>query len=103
MTSVAEPYYVCYRKLHFDQPNFERFGWDLGIITPFISAGAFFADVATFPYLLASSPCRRFECSTGQFLPGDPVPLLLYPPEVSLSGSALEAVAIGAIFAFFPG
>jgi hypothetical protein len=36
-------------------------------------------------------------------LPGDPVPLLIYPPELSLTGTVMEAGTIVALFAIFPG
>ena len=41
----VEPNYVCYNRLYFEQINAERYGWDLGFVAPFISAGEFFKDV----------------------------------------------------------
>lgn len=99
----AEPSYVCYKRLYFEQLNAERYGWDLGIIHPLVSAGKFYWDLAILPYKLGTEPCRKFECSAGYCLPGDPVPLLLYPPELSLTGTALEGGTIVALFAIFPG
>jgi hypothetical protein len=98
----AEPNYVCYNRLYFEQPNFERYGWDLGAITPFVSAGKFFADMALLPYKAGTDPCRKYECSAGYCLPGDPVPLLVYPPEQSLTGYVSEAGAAIALLAIFP-
>jgi hypothetical protein len=77
---LVEPNYVCYRRLLFEQKNSERYGWDVGILQPFLSAGHFYADVVTLPLELFTWPCRPYECSAGYCLPGDPVPLLLYPP-----------------------
>jgi hypothetical protein len=99
---VAEPSYLCYDRLYFEQKNFERYGWDLGPITPFLSAAGFYWDLVTLPYHLATAPCRQYECSAGYCLPGSPVPLLLYPPERSLTGFIIEAGTITALFAIFP-
>jgi hypothetical protein len=99
---VVEPPYVCYHRLLFEQINAERYGWDLGPLHPILSAGVFYWDVATLPYHLAEEPLRRFESNAGYCLPGDPVPLLLYPPRLSLSGSLAEGAAIGMMFVIFP-
>jgi hypothetical protein len=102
-TEVVEPYYVCYGRLHFEEVNSERYGWDLGIIQPFVSTAVFFCDAATIPYVLGSHPFRCWDCNTGFCLPGDPVPYLLYPPEITLSGGIVEAGTVVALFAIFPG
>jgi hypothetical protein len=99
---LVEPNYVCYNRLYFEQKNSERFGWDLCFIQPFVSAGTFFFDVATLPYHFWTDPCRCYECSAGYCLPGDPVPLLLYPPELSLTGALAEAMTGAALFLIFP-
>ncbi|MGE3806340.1 MAG: hypothetical protein AB7K24_16855 [Gemmataceae bacterium] len=102
LTEVIAPNYLCHQRLYFYQPNLERYGWDLGAITPFVSAAKFYFDVITWPYHIGTEPCRRFECSAGQCLPGDPVPLLLYPPKLSVPGTALEAATMATIFLVFP-
>jgi len=99
---TAEPNFTIYRRLFFEEKNSERYGWDLGPVGPVASAGKFFWDVAFFPYHLGTMPFRRFESNAGQCLPGDPVPLLLYPPQLSSPGTVLEAVAVVAIIACFP-
>ena len=71
------------------------YGWDLGPLHPLISAGIFYLDVAALPYHAATDPLRRYECNPGYALPGDPMPLLLYLPKVSLPGALAEAAAIG--------
>ncbi len=99
---ISDPNFVCYKRLMFEQKNFERYGWDLGVLGSPISAGAFFADVALLPYQAFTDPFRTFECNAGYCLPGDPVPLLLYPPELSASGTVAEAGAVLGVFAVFP-
>jgi hypothetical protein len=99
---MAEPCYVCYRRLHFEELNCERYGWDLGFIGPFYSAAHFFKDVALLPYHLATDPLRHHECSAGYCLPGDPVPLLCYPPHWSLTGAVAQAAAVVGFFTLFP-
>lgn len=100
--TLAEPQYVCYGRLFFEQKNEERYGWDLGIIEPVVSAGHFFADFVTLPYHMASYPCRKYECSAGYCLPGQPVPYMLYPPEVTVTGTVAEGAVIGTLLAIFP-
>jgi hypothetical protein len=99
---VVEPSYLCYGRLYFEQKNFERYGWDLGPFTPLLSAAGFYWDLAWLPYHLATAPCRQYECSAGYCLPGSPVPLLLYPPELSLTGFVAEAGTVVAMVAIFP-
>jgi hypothetical protein len=102
LTELVEPPYVCYRRLYFEQINSERYGWDLGLGHPLLSAGIFFTDVALLPYHAFTEPFRRYECNAGYYLPGDPVPLMLYPPELNAPGLLAEAAVIGLCFAIFP-
>jgi len=99
----VEPAYVCYGRLYFEELNSERYGWDLGFIQPIVSAGKFFSDLVTLPYHLGTAPCRKYDCSAGFCLPGDPVPYMLYPPDLSLSGAILESGTIFGLVAIFPG
>ena len=102
LVEIVEPAYLCYGRLYFEQINAERYGWDLGPLHPLISAGTFYFDLATLPYHAATDPLRRYECNTGYALPGDPMPLLLYRPQLSLPGALAEAAAIGLMFVIFP-
>jgi hypothetical protein len=99
---VVEPAYLCYGRLYFEQLNSERYGWSLGPLHPLISAGIFYFDVATLPYHAATDPLRRYECNPGYALPGDPMPLLLYRPDLSVTAALAEAATIGLMFAIFP-
>jgi hypothetical protein len=80
LAEVVEPYYTVYRRLYFEQINAERYGWDFGYMHPLIATGTFYWDFATLPFQFIADPCRRYEYNSGYCLPGDPVPLLLYPP-----------------------
>jgi hypothetical protein len=102
VTTLVAPSYVCYGRLLFQQVNMERYGWDLGILSPFVSGAEFFFDVLTLPYHVATAPWRCYESSAGYCLPGDPVPLLLYPPELSAIGTIGEAAALLGVLAIFP-
>jgi hypothetical protein len=88
------PNLVIYTPLYFEEKNAERYGWDAGIFQPIISAGYFYADLLLFPYNLGAMPPWTHECSAGYFLPGDPVPYLIYLPPWSWCGTAMEAGAI---------
>lgn len=97
MAEVVQPAYVCYNRLYFEDINAERYGWDLGVVQPFLSAGKFYADVVTFPYHAFTDPTRCYECSAGYCLPGDPVPYCCYPPGLSLTGLTAQAAVVTAI------
>ena len=97
----VEPNYTCYGHLYFEQKNFERYGWDLCFLTPFVSGAAFCWDLATLPMHIFTCPLQRCECNTGYCLPGDPVPLQLYPPNLTLTGVAAEAGIALTIIAIF--
>jgi hypothetical protein len=90
----VEPSYVIYRRLLFEQKNTERYGWDVGVVTPPLCAARFFWDVVTLPYHAGCRPLQQYDSSAGYCLPGDPVPLRLYPPEWSLTGLALETAVV---------
>ncbi|MHB1421827.1 MAG: hypothetical protein ACYC3I_01255 [Gemmataceae bacterium] len=96
------PYYVCHGRLPFQQINFERYGWDLGVFTPLISSSLFLFDFVMWPYNICKEPLRRVEYNTGWCLPGDPVPLLLYPIQVSLTGFFTEVATILTLVVVFP-
>jgi hypothetical protein len=101
-TMLVAPSYVCYGRLLFQQVNMERYGWDLGIFSPILSGAEFYFDVITLPYHIATAPWRCYDSNAGYCLPGDPVPLLLYPPELSVTGTIGEAAALLAVLAIFP-
>lgn len=99
---LAEPYYVNYKRLYFQDLNTERYGWELGPVQPLVSTGLFFTDLALLPYHWASRPFDCVQSSAGYCLPGDPVPYLCYPPNLSVTGAVGEAAAVIAVLAIFP-
>jgi hypothetical protein len=98
MVELAEPSYVVYRRLYFEEKNSERYGWDLGPAQPLVSTLAFFKDTLLFPQNFASYPCRRFDSSAGYCWPGDAVPYILYPPEFTGTGLLAEVGAVALLF-----
>ncbi len=100
--ALVEPAYVNYKRLYFQDLNSERYGWELGYAQPFVSTGLFFADLALLPYHFASRPFDCVESSAGYCLPDSPVPYLIYPPELSVTGSVGEAAAVLGLIAIFP-
>jgi hypothetical protein len=102
LQEAIQPGYVLYGKTYFEQKNTERYGWDLGVLQPALSALHFYADAALFPYHVGTRPLQPYEANTGYCLPGDPVPLMLYPHEFSWTGLAAEAAAVGAVLVAFP-
>lgn len=101
-TRLVEPAYITHHRLYFEELNAERYGWEAGPLQPFVSVGYFFRDFAMLPYNFAARPCQRFDTNYGKCLPGDPVPYLCYPLELSLAGGIAEAGTIVALFALFP-
>jgi len=103
MAVEVEASYVCYRRLFFEDKNAERYGWDLGPIQPFVSLGYYLVDATILPYRFCAFPRMRYDCSAGQCLPGDPVPYMIYPPGLSLTGAAGQtAVTVALFFTIFP-
>jgi hypothetical protein len=94
--------YMIHRRLHFEDKNTERYGWDLGIIQPMVSALVFYKDVLMWPQSLASGFSYGFwDTNAGKCLPGSPTPYMLYPPGLTVTGSLFEGVIItGASFIF---
>jgi hypothetical protein len=92
--------YIVHRRLHFEEKNAERYGWDLGVIQPLVSAMYFYKDVLLWPNSLASGCAYGFyDTNVGKCLPGSPTPYMLYPPGLTITGTAFEAVVItGAVF-----
>ena len=89
-----EPLYVVHRRLHFEEKNAERYGWDLGIIQTFVSAAYFYKDVLLWPNSLASGFVSGFwDTNAGKCLPGSPTPYMLYPPGLTITGGVFEGVA----------
>lgn len=84
----VEPGFVCHRRLFFEQPNWERQGWDLGILQPGVCLGVFYYDLLMLPSHFWTRPCEGFDCNSGKCLPGDPTPLLLYRDRWSITGLA---------------
>jgi hypothetical protein len=90
-----EPLYVVHRRLHFEELNAERYGWDLGIIQPLVSAAYFYKDVLLWPNSLASGVAYGFwDTNAGKCLPGSPTPYMLYPPGLTITGSVVEGLVI---------
>jgi hypothetical protein len=102
LVAWAEPHFVTHGRLLFEQQNFERGLWDLGILGPLVSVGEFYFDLAMLPYHLGTRPLQQYDCSAGKCLPGDPSPFYVYPPEWSLTGLTAEAAVITGLFFIFP-
>jgi hypothetical protein len=98
----VEPNYVCYGRLFFEDLNTDRYGFGLGVVQPLVSTGLFYLDILTLPYHMGTDPCRHYECNAGYCLPGDPVPYLLYPPKLSVTGLTMEGLAVTGLSAAFP-
>src|SRR5262245_15686452 len=98
----VEPGYVVYRRLHFEELNADRYGWDLGVIQPALSALYFYRNVLLFPNSLASGCASGFwDTNAGKCLPGSPTPLALYPPGLTITGTFFEtSIITGAAFLF---
>jgi len=83
---LVEPSYVCHGRLFFEQPNFERVGYDLGVLQPALCLGVFYYDAALLPYHIWSDLRVRYECNAGKCLPGDQAPFLIPRERFSVTG-----------------
>jgi hypothetical protein len=99
---IAEPSFVTYNRLYFEEKNAERYGWDLGALQPVVSSAYVCLDCAFLPYQIAAKPFKRGDTSAGECWPGDSVPYILYPPNISVPGSMLEAAVVVGLIAIFP-
>jgi hypothetical protein len=103
MMIETEPNYVCFARLFYEDKNAERYGWDLGPVQPLVSVGKFVVDSAIMPYRFCAFPRLRYDCSAGHCLPGDPVPYILYPPGLSVTGGLAQAgLTVALFFTVFP-
>jgi len=98
---LVEPNYVNYGYLYFEDLNQERYGWDLGPLSPVVGVAHFFKNYVLFPMHFATHGFS-YDTGAGYCLPGDPVPLLLYPPEITLRATAAEIATILVLVAIFP-
>ena len=98
--AVYEPGFIIHRRLYFNEPNAERYGWDLGFIQPVVSAAFFFKDFVLIPNSVGTNLVTGFwDTNAGKCLPGNSVPYLAYPPGLSITGSIFEAgVIVGLAF-----
>ena len=94
MVQYVEPSYVCHRRLLFEQPNFERYVYNLCVAQTGVELGVFYYDLIMMPYHLATDLRVRHECSNGKCLPGDPTPMTLPIERFSVTGLIGQATAI---------
>ena len=99
-----EPHYVVHRRLHFEEKNAERYGWDFGFVQPFVSTLYFYKDALLWPNSLGTGLVTGFwDASAGKCLPGSPVPYKLYPPSLTATGMMLEGgIITGVSFILSP-
>ena len=102
LVRAVEPCNVMHGRLFFEQKNFERAGWDLGVLTPVANLGVYYYDLALLPYHAWTRPFQQYDCSAGKCLPGDPTPFMLYPEEFSVTGLVGEAGVVTGLFYLFP-
>jgi hypothetical protein len=102
MVELVEPAYVCHRRLYFEQPNFERTGYNFGILQPAVNLGTFYYDVAMLPYHFWTDLRDRSECNVGKCLPGDPAPFLIPRERLSVTGAVGQAGTIFGLLYLFP-
>jgi hypothetical protein len=99
---TVEPNLLYYHHLYFEDKNSERYGWDLQAIQPVVCLFEFWFDFVSLPMKIGNNLCDCVESNAGYCLPGDPVPYLLYPPEITVPGTVAELGTIAALMAIFP-
>ena len=92
---TVEPGFVIHRRLHFEEKNSERYGWDLGLATPFVSTISFYKNIMLWPSSLASVVVTgSMDTNAGKCLPGSPTPYYLYPQGLTITGGVAEGLVI---------
>jgi hypothetical protein len=100
---VFEPGFVIHHRLHFEEKNSERYGWDLGFVQPFVSTIAFYRSMLLWPSSLASGAVVGFwDTNAGKCLPGSPTPYYLYPPGLTITGGVVEGAVITGLSIVIP-
>jgi hypothetical protein len=102
MVRFVEPNYVVHGHLYFEQKNFDRYGWDIGPLSPGIEAGLYFYDLVMLPYHIGANACHSLETSAGKCLPGDATPLMVYREQFSITGLVFQAGAVFGGAVLFP-
>lgn len=101
MVELVEPGYVLHRRILFEQPNFERAGYDFGVLQPAICVGVYFYDLALLPYHACSDLQSQWDTDVGKCMPGDPSPLLIPRERFSVTGLVGQAsVIMGGLYLF---
>lgn len=92
---LFEPGFVIHNRLHFEEKNAERYGWDLGIMQPLVSTASFYKNMILWPSSLVTGAVVGFwDTNAGKCLPGSPVPYYFYPQGLTVSGTAAEGVVL---------
>ena len=92
---VYEAGFVIHRRMHFEEKNSERYGWDLGLATPFVSTASFYKNILLWPSSLATSlVVGGTDTNMGKCLPGSPTPYYLYPQGLTITGGVAEGLVI---------
>lgn len=67
---------LCYKRLYFEQPNFERYGNGYhDLLDPALSATKFLMHAGTLPVAVLMNHPNSCECSLGHARPGDCAPI----------------------------
>ena len=98
----VEPLFLMHPRLLFEQPNFERGLYDLGIIQPAVNLGVFYYDLAMMPYHYWSDLRDCSESNVGKCLPGDQAPFRVPIERFSVTGAIGELGVIVAGGYLFP-
>lgn len=102
METKTKASYVVYQPLYFQQINYERYGWDLGVFQPLVSTAHFYTDVLMLPYNIAVDPPWKCDANAGYALPGDPESLRFLTPAFSWKGVAAQTAAMVGAPTIFP-
>jgi hypothetical protein len=102
MVEVVEPSYVAHRRLYFEQPNFERAGYNFGVLQPAVCLGIFYYDMALLPYHVWTDLRDRGETNAAKCLPGDPAPFLIPRERCSVTGAVGQVGTVFGLLYLFP-
>lgn len=93
---------VAYNPLYFEEPYLERYGYNYGIIQPFLSAGRFFGRIPALPYMIGAYPMDECRYPLGYEQPGECPPYQVEKLPFSPRGVLFESLTVTGLVFLIP-
>lgn len=91
-----------HQPLYFQEVNLERYGYNWGVLQPFVSGAWFYVKIPLLPYMMTVHPPCECVYTLGYYRPGSCVPYQINWPEVRLDAAMVEATFITGLCFLIP-